>query len=117
MDTTYSQLPHPILVASGVIGFESRGGGRVEGREVKEGPLVKRRVNELSLLSQIFLPNNSATFALTSVPLSSRACSRAEPAAGPSLQPGRACSRAELAAGPSLQPGRACSRAEPAAAH
>lgn len=37
------------------------------GREVEEGPLVKRRVNELSLLSRIWPLNKSAMFVLTHV--------------------------------------------------
>lgn len=37
------------------------------GRETEEGPLVKRRVNELSLLSQIWPLNKSAMFALSHV--------------------------------------------------
>lgn len=62
-ETTYSRLPHPIVVACAVIGFERKEGGR----EVEVEPLVKRRVNELSLLSRIWPLNKSAVFALTPV--------------------------------------------------
>lgn len=62
MEMTYGQQAHPIVVADEVIGFELK-----EGREVEEGPLVKRRVNELSLLSRIRPLNKWAMFALTHV--------------------------------------------------
>lgn len=42
MEMTYSQLPHPVVVAGGVIGFETGEGGGEGGwgGGVKERPLV-----------------------------------------------------------------------------
>lgn len=53
---TYCQLP--IVDTGGIIGFEMK---------VEEGPLVKSRVNKLSLLSPIWPLNKSAMFALSHV--------------------------------------------------
>lgn len=64
MGMTYSQLPHPIVVACGVIGFEMREGGREGGRGgsagEKEGKWAKPIIRIWSL-------NKSAMFALTHV--------------------------------------------------
>lgn len=56
MEMTYCQLP--IVDTGGIIGFEMK---------VEEGPLVKSRVNKLSLLSPIWPLNKSAMFALSHV--------------------------------------------------